>query len=393
MLEVRQENIVTYPGVFIEIPDAPDNTLQPDTYLGVVSELRELASHPPKGDPYMGAFYKTSLKYAYQNPQFINLVSDVLAEREITPKHFANLLYRGVQFTELYERQNPTYPNGLNSPKTWEEELDTILQNNSETLRELLLTRHTTSTIYQRYAGARSIMAALLPYNSVRVADFGCGGNYGLPGISLGEPFKQPTDFTEDQRVRQLLQKPLQIEQGLAIDREDPEDPDIKRWRLACSFYPQELGNLHDVLALEERLHQAENIHFLKADLLDLPIGDQSTEVPAYYFDAVIISTLCYQMSPEDQERVLENARNMLNPHGIILVQDFAEKDPENPRGLNFNVNWFGKEFTYRNFVASAVTNWEMKEVLQWKDGRCEQVRKGEDFSLLVPPYSCQPAA
>ena len=86
---------------------------------------------------------------------------------------------------------------------------------------------------------------------------------------------------------------------------------------------------------------------------------------------------------PQAQEQLVQTAQALLKPEGLFIIQDFAQKDPANPTRLNFSVNWHQQPFSYRTFIIGAATNGEMKELLQWEDGRCKAVRPGEDFSLL----------
>ncbi len=351
-----------------------------------LKEFTDLAERPPGNDPYMQAFYAAAIDLAQTNSSFIQLVRGVTQRREsLDPKHFANLFCRGVQYLQINGRQSAGYPHGFETKTKWKNELEDIFDNNLEGLEQILLTKSTTTTVYQRYAGAATIMAALFPHtNALNVADFGCGGNYGLRGLDLQIPFGEFKDHTEDQRVSTLLTQLPQLDNSIAIDLEIPDDPEIKKWRRAC-LYPQELVHASQIDMFEETLKKSENVRFLQADLCDLPIGNDSNMVAGQSHDIVIISTLCYQM-PEQQQTVLETAKEILKPDGIIIIQDFARKTGSNTRSLDFNVNWFGEPYSYRNFVLGARTDWEMKEVLRWESGRCKSVIPGEDFTLLQAP-------
>ena len=91
-------------------------------------------------------------------------------------------------------------------------------------------------------------------------------------GVSLWESNSGIKDHTPDNFVTNLLNFPLTLRRGLAIDKDDPKNPSVKAWQLACSFYPHELSELNEVLSFEERLTNAKNIRFLKNNLLDLPL-------------------------------------------------------------------------------------------------------------------------
>jgi SAM-dependent methyltransferase len=198
--------------------------------------------------------------------------------------------------------------------------------------------------------------------------------------MEIQEPFKPFVDHTGKDEVKHLTTQPVNITEGVAIDWQNPYDPDVAAWRLACSFYPQELQALPDVIALENRLAQSNHVRFLEGNLLALPVG--TPDLPLHGFDAVVMNTVCYQM-PQAQEHLVQTAQKLLKPQGFFIIQDFAQKDPANPTLLNFSVNWHQQPFSYRTFIVGPSTNGEMKELLQWEDGRCKAVRPGEDFSLL----------
>ena len=377
------ERPIPLPGT-VNIPDVM--TQQPSRYDTAIQAFNELSIDPPKHDPYMAACYTAAFSLSQQETPLHDLLEEVVTQREMTPKHLGNLFYRGVQLVELFYRENGTYPTNYITPEAWEQELtDIVTSKDGSVLKDVLLHKDTTSTIYQRYAGAKTLLTGLFPHTDLAVADFGCGGNYGLRGMALAtpEPFGPITDLTPQKTVTRLVEKPLTIDKGLAIDREDPNDPAIRKWRLACSFYPQELGKLPGVVALEERLQQANNVRFYKGDLLALPVG--SPGLPAHSYDAVILSTCCYQMNEAQQEQVFSAAASMIHDDGLVIVQDFAVKDRNNPYALDYNVNWHKTPYSYRNFVFGPRTEWKMKEVLQWNDGRCETVKPGDDFALLTP--------
>src|SRR5947209_20611373 len=110
----------------------------------------------------MGACYQALGTLASRQGEMQHLLNTVLTQRDINPKHFANLFFRGVQQIELFDRRNASYPHSLTDPVSWEKELLDILKVDGDQLQEVLLTRDTTTTIYQRYAGAGAILSALL---------------------------------------------------------------------------------------------------------------------------------------------------------------------------------------------------------------------------------------
>src|SRR5579859_5445283 len=91
----------------------------------VASEFAHLADFPPGTPPdrYMGACYAAITDLLTQNHPIRELITETLSQREIAPKHFVNLFYRGIQYLELFERNNNAYPYAYDTKDAWIEEL------------------------------------------------------------------------------------------------------------------------------------------------------------------------------------------------------------------------------------------------------------------------------
>jgi len=230
----------------------PEQTIDNNLY----NELVEQSLHPPGEDPSLGAFYQAVVEIINDNHHPLStLIGETRQLRpQLTVKHFVNLLFRGIQYIKLDNlTENPAYTS-YRQPRQWQDELYLIASNpDSRTvLTEVLVNRSTTTTIYQRYAGVHIVTAYIADGSPVLMADLGCGGNYGLRGIELHKPFKPVVDLTPERLASHLLSQDINLERGLAIDQEDPDDPDVRRWRLACSVYPQELSQLSAIAEFEE---------------------------------------------------------------------------------------------------------------------------------------------
>lgn len=339
--------------------------------------------HPPGEDNYLRAFYSAASELLEDNnSRLYHLTTSVVKSRAITPLHFANLLFRTIQFVELFEVKNKLYPNTFSTKKIWLSQIEECIQNYHALIRKLMLTRSTTTTIYQRYASLKFIISTVTVTEPIVIADFGCGGNYGLPGIVNHELFYPIKDHTTNEVVNTALKKDILIKEGFAIDRENPYSDSIKQWRLACSFYPSELIKMSDIIKLEERLSHVQNITFLKEDLLTTNLQNIKA-ISHIKCNFVFIATLFYQLTVEEQEKILNEAKKILLPNGAIIVQDFAVKNITNPSTVLPISNWFKEPFSYRTFFASQGTNWNHLEILRWKDGRCKEVIEGSDFEAL----------
>lgn len=343
----------------------------------LLDEIIDQAHNPPGGDPVLGVFYEATLQTIDGGEPFSDLINGVKMSRpEITDKHLVNLLFRTYQFVKLGQgdlsyrhREDVTW---------WHAELSKIAdQDERKTFEQILLARSTTTTIYQRYAGSYAVITHLFDGQPVTVTDLGCGGNYGLRGIELGEPFKPVDDQTPQMQVNKLLLQPVNLLSGVSVDKEEPDNEDVRRWRFACSFYPSELDGIEDLQKFEAKIRGSQRVKFIQGDLLN------ATFDPKQRSDVLILSTILYQLGRQDQTKLIERVRNWLKPQGILIVQDFAEKDPQNPSHLDFSESWFGRKFGYRTFIASQNLDWRFQEILQWNNGRCSSVRAGQDFEYI----------
>lgn len=345
----------------------------------VVDGFTRQTKDPPGLDPCIGSCYESLLNLMGENMAVRQYLQDIYEKRPFTPGHFISLVFRSIQYIELFVKEDHTYRTFTKSVD-WDATLDDLLNSERKNqFRELMLTKDTVTTKYQRYAGPRAILSALWPQDQpVNVADFGCGSNYGLRGIEQDEPFEKIDDGTPGKKLTELLSTPLTISRGLAIDKENPDDPKAQAWSLACSFYPKELGQVEYPHHFKRRLRESGNVTFLQADLT----APSTEKIPQNYFHAVIISTLLYQHPPEVRLSIIEKARQALRDDGIIIIQDFAFKDPSSPDGLSF-MEPGTNNYCYRTFVSRPPQQDNLLEVFQWSDGRCTTVRAGSDYSRI----------
>lgn len=337
----------------------------------------------------MANFYGAFADLLLSDKSINNFHSKIFGKRKMQPAHFSNLIYRSIQYIELFVENNKNYPNHplYLTREGWKERIVFLHSRYSSSLRKMLLENETVTTIYQRYLGNKILLNIIFPNKELlSIADFGCGGNYGLPGLSLGIPFNKFVDNTPEFLATKFKKKKISLGDCLAVDKSDPIE--VSRWREACSFYPQELKGHKSVLKLrkfEKRISKAKNVRFLKGDLLKLHVNHQGGTLPYKYFDAVTLNTILYQMNAPERAKVLKSARHCLKEGGVIIVQDFAKKD-KNPQKLDFDVNWFGKPGMYGTFIASKSTQWKFEHVLRWGNGRCNSVTAGPDFNFLLKP-------
>lgn len=336
---------------------------------------------PPGNDPSIASF-NASLVALFKSDSEVSsfLANQYHTRANISPVHFVNLTFRAVQYAQLYVEQGEDHLayRYFDSPDQWTDRLQRTFGEHRNIITEILQNKDTVTTIYQRYAGPRALIGHLFPYQKIRIADLGCGANHGLRGIDLKEPFGSILDETSDSKFSQSLSIPVSIEDAIAVDSENFESPDANAWYVACSFYPKELDNVAHVKELESRLKRSKQVRFMQSDLLEAGLPE-----PFFgHFNAVILSTMLYQHTPENQQKILEEAVRVTNRDGIVIVQDFAEKDNTSSFGIKFTDSWFNG-YKYKTFVIRPKNSNEVFEVLKWSDGRCTQVKDGEDFEKV----------
>ncbi len=349
-------------------------------------ELIDQSHNPPGGDPALATFYAGIIELIKHNHPFASLLTRVHSSRKgITNKHLVNLIYRAYQAIQ-FERNDLSYAQ-FRSPEEWIAELTRFLSDPTivKQIRKILLQNSTTTTIYQRYAGVYAICAYLFGERAFVACDLGCGGNYGLRGIELFEKFNPIDDYTTNGLVTNMLNQKLNLQKGISMDVENPDQKKVREWRLACSFYPNELANYSSVVEFEARIKKSKKVDFVQANLLI------DKNLPKRCSDVVILSTILYQHTLAEQRQILKKATAMLKNNGILIVQDFASKSLSNPKHLDFSETWFGQQYSYRTFIYGELTNRFFWEVLKWNNGRCQMVKEGDDFRKflnLTPKHS-----
>ncbi|MDO8515394.1 MAG: class I SAM-dependent methyltransferase [bacterium] len=345
----------------------------------LIEEIRAQAVNPPGNDKYIGAFYESvCAQIDQQNPKIHEILADTLAFRpEITDKHFANLLFRTFQYLETNIIKNSLYPNGFDCQQTWEKELLSLVENPSlfPVIKNLLRTKNTTTTIYQRYVGPHAIMAAVFKSKIVSFADFGSGAAYGPLGMISKTTFNPFVDNTDNCWVQNQLMKNIKFDKVYSIDKQCHDGLDNNLWLRACQFYPSEREtHLLTTCKFEQKVKlYKERVTFVEADIT------QKLDIEPC--DAVTICTTLY-MLPKFQKEIIKIAQKILKKDGIIIIQDFA-KIANDEATLNFKVSWT-KDFPYRTFILSQKTNWKIWEVLKWNNGRCKEVNEGHDFNKFL---------
>ena len=350
----------------------------------VYETIKQQRDNPPSGDPYIGSFYAAFIEHLEAgHTGAIELLQGVNSIRKLTPALHTNLLFRAFQATLI---NSSGYPEVYDTPEAWSGIMDSYFDDPSafNLLFETLANKTTTTTVFQRYAGERAVMAYISRGKSVKVADLACGGNYGLPGISLGLEFSNIKDDTPTQFITDYINRPLNISEALAIDMNNPYEPSEVAWRHSCGIYPSELlrGGLDELLELEQILSTDSLTKFHEANILD---ADSIHRLLGGNCDFILLNTMLYQLSEENQLRAIQIAKKALSPTGWLLVQDFAQKRTDDSSKLDFQVNW-GVKGNYRLFGLRPDDN-AIYELIRWNNSRCKQAEAGIDLMTVLEEH------
>jgi len=347
----------------------------------IKQEVAEHALHPLSGDLVMAAFYKATKILLDQDDRLLSLIKKINSKRQMSSEYFNNLLLRAVQNVVLFSL-DANYPLGFESQDRWTQTWNEILEKHSDRLIDLIVAKDTKTTVPERYLSLRFLAKILFPHKSIIVADLGCGLNLGLDYAFLTKHIVLDLkDHTAAKLVLQILSSvPSSLKVAHAVDRENPSDFEVKKWELSCR-YPNELINVKTKLQLIASLPaNQEKIKFINQDLSHLEEIWENKKISPHSCDIVFVATAIYQMPPKLQSKIILQARNLLNSHGVLVVQDFGRIDPKNPENLTFKAS-FAQPFSYRTFITSQKLGWKFKEIFRWSSGRCREVMEGSDWN------------
>lgn len=356
-------------------------------YEETVSALSEQAIRPPGRDPYIASFNTALVSMlSIERSPISTILSTVEGQRaNLTSSQAVSLLLRSIQYM-LLKSENGTYPaDSLLEPAGWKNSIQGITDDPKlrDELTQLLLDRDTTTTIPNRYIGLRTVVNAFFN-GTARTLDVGCSIPIGLDSARREDGITTITDHTEGEFISLRGNIPISHEIAIGTDITDPFFEDAKRWREACGCYPFEIkkGGIEKQRKREETMQQ-EGITFVQKDITEpnLSLSGFGQEKP---FDCIQMATILYQLPPEKQMLAVQNAWNLLNEGGVLIIQDFVAIDETKPLGLNFLDNWGEKE-AYKTiaFIKSGGNATKPLDLLHWDSGRCGEVFPGRDFHVL----------
>jgi hypothetical protein len=294
------------------------------------------------------------------------------------------------------------YPHDYSSPEAWSMAFEAVLSD-PDVFGEFLMdvwTRALASNVSERYKALKALGTLARGagrIDTLKFFDVGPSQHAGANHIASGLPFERVTVFKPN--TNQALNIPgtqlfahamnvnLPVEIAMGVDMYYPIES--RSWARSCSHYPSELLDkdrvaLYDTLIMQDQ----PNVLFYKADFTEFDheafARHERAEGRAdQKYDIVNFSTVLYQSTPEEREKMLGHATRIAQE--FIVMQDFAAIDPNDPSKLIFRTNWQDDPFPYRTFVMDMREDppiWH--EIFRWRDGRCREMVMGMGARALT---------
>jgi hypothetical protein len=372
----------------------------------LLDELAFLGESPPRGDPIIGA-YCIALHQIAQTQEYGVVIDNFLEDHPgISPSYAQNKLLRPTQAYEL--RTNPDYPHGgFDNPNRWLRTFETILDD-PENFGNFFIDsrRNVASNVSERYKAIKLIMLTVGERfeTAPNILDIGCSQNLGLIRLAASHQRTHDhhkhlddhaetgslntnwiIDATDTSSLKRLLSIDAPIGGSVGIDIMNVEDPLVKGWAKSCSFYPSELFDARKVAQYEQLAQsRSEAVSFFRGDFADFDHAQFQVTYPNKKFGLVTFSTMLYQCSPAERQRMLENAMLYVHPEGVIVIQDFVKTNSSDPHELQFYKNWFARKYRYRTMVLDMrEPELGFQELFRWDSGRCEKMKAGRSAARL----------
>lgn len=388
---------------------------QPPTpeLLATIGVLEGWVNKPTNNDTRIGAFAAGAIDALRHDSWFRELIDYSLEMRSniqqqtlegFDPRLFANLLLRTAQHILLHDQNTIDYPQKFDNPKTWSEALSVIAHdhNMENHLLSDLIFELVHSNIPGRYAGEK---IALLPYLSrfkrINSLDVGSSLGLGVEKLLRNDPFQHIDVLSYYKDYTLLLKRPdltnalnqklnnlpLNFGRCASLDIMADRHELVKERVRSHSFYPSELLTSYRVDEFDRLAESVSKKHdyYVGNFAYEETIANILSESPVKKFQLITFFTVLHQVHPEDREIMLDHARKLLAPGGLIIIQDFARLNHNYPINLEFFRKW-GPQ-TYRTYIIdSAVDLFEPSLALLWRDARCTQVTATAEFGKLLVP-------
>jgi hypothetical protein len=360
------------------------------------------AKKPLSGDIYMGAFAKAlkSERHSADLYPVVKVLYDV--HPEIKPNHAFGHVLRSFQDKILRnEDKYPGYPRGFESPDGWAEVMHELLAD-PDIAGEIeydMHARETQSNIAERYKTFKVLMHLYAERfgKSPHVLDIGCSQNLGLKKIALNKRFRYVSlsntnnlrDALTETSFNRLSNRKVMLGESYGVDLSIHNPAANKDWIKSNSFYPQDFLNSDLIREYDELEEQkVPNLDIVLCDLLTDGVQGLRTRNGGPIrrkYDFVISSTMEYQLTEDERERMNEIRLDLLGPNGIDIHQEFGHKDPLNPARHIISDEWFWSNNPYHTTLRDTNDeSLEFQTVFESTHGRVREIKLGEGLLSLA---------
>jgi SAM-dependent methyltransferase len=364
------------------------------------AEMEMQSKIPPKGDERIRAYSLANLEALVSMPAYRRIIQQAIeAKPDYPPSALANFTLRALQ-KPLIDRERSGYPRIFTTTAPWLEAIELVSDSTSKMHESYLYDvteRDLSSNIANRYGSVKLVAQLMRSRFNERpsILDIGCSQNHGLKKLSMNSKYPFPDIVAGELKLdaaghvlglveepeatalaNQELHQPLRLHRTVGIDTVSIYDEDTRKFAFSCAHRPSELldeAKVREYRMLDEE--EKQHVKFVQGDFAAMDLDAIRKQAGVKRFDIVNFSTVLYQSTEPIRTIMLERAKQLLKPNGVILVQDFVEVEPQDPTRLNYYDNWFSQEYLYRTVMLDpAMSQDAFIELFRWDTSRCNQI-------------------
>lgn len=376
----------------------------------LLSSMAEVAAKDGEEIEVEAAMHRAFLSVYESSPALQEMVDSFVRIRtDMTPTQHRYMLRSVMQLVAIRQRA-VDYPRGFEQDGAWHGVIQSILSDAvlKAELVENLHYLHLKTNIPSRYKSVPLLVHWMRANgrigNEVSMIDLGCSRNLGLKALGfiensallnytfdqtdVVEPVDHP-DITRSKHKRvvkkwskvtsQLQNTPFGLTWGVGRDLEDPDDPRIHEWTMAC-LTPRDyqIGRAAELELLDMAYtFNGPGVHpqisFEQRDIVvDAQLGNQKNEKPqdAGQFDIGTFVISLNQLSEVQREMALRRALRLIKPMGVLAIVEFARVPEACPNEIELLDDQWNKRFSCCTIILDKMNPHAYQEVMRWNGGR-----------------------
>ncbi len=312
----------------------------------------------------------------------------------LSPNVQVNLLLRALSKQFLKDPEGyGGYPEKYDDPRMWYKGANRVMYENKNSISTDnfyfdLWARNIQSNKSERYKVLpllNEIYADRFADRKVSILDVGASQNQGLKQLRQSQkfPFSRVRTYTDTEYktdpqkkviceiVNNAISKGINLGMTVGSDIVPPNDPEVIEWTKSCSFYPSELMDKEKTSRYDALSRDVEDVDFVCADATE-PDRLRSV-IDKDKFTITFICTMLYMLDNNQRKEVIKAGDNCTEEDGLVVVQDFARPDPEDPSKLMFYDTW--TPWRYNTMILDKTKpDLGFQEIINWKNGRCDEL-------------------